>query len=235
LEDSEEVQISTSDPESRQLVIRNGITEVAYNIQSTVDAKHNIPIHFEVTNENDSKAMGNILREATEALGHNNFTAIFDKGYHTCSEFQTAHDLKVEVLVAVPSTPSSAVAPNPNYNVSNFQYNREENTYTCPQGQTLTTNGKWYKKSRNHKARKKQPPILMQHFKTSACKSCPVYNKCTRSAKKRGRVIERSQYADLIEENRQRVKEKYETYRRRQAIVEHPFGIIKRQWGLVIL
>src|SRR5699024_7648518 len=47
--------------------------------------------------------------------------------------------------------------------------------------------------------------------------------------------IERSQYADLIEENRQRVKEKYETYRRRQAIVEHPFGIIKRQCNALSL
>src|SRR5699024_11711754 len=38
LEESGEVQISTSDPESRQLIVRNMITEVAYNLQSTVDA-----------------------------------------------------------------------------------------------------------------------------------------------------------------------------------------------------
>ena len=30
---------------------------MAYNVQTTVDAKHNIPIDFKVTNENDSKAM----------------------------------------------------------------------------------------------------------------------------------------------------------------------------------
>src|SRR5690554_7808912 len=39
LEESGEVQISTSDPESRQLIVRNMITEVAYNLQSTVDAR----------------------------------------------------------------------------------------------------------------------------------------------------------------------------------------------------
>jgi hypothetical protein len=35
-----------------------------------------------VTNENDSKAMGGIRRAKT-ILRHNNFTAIYDKGYHT--------------------------------------------------------------------------------------------------------------------------------------------------------
>src|SRR5690606_30952434 len=64
LEDSGEVQISTSDPDSRQMIIRGMITEVAYNVQSTVDAEHNIPINYEVTNENDSKAMGGMLRQA---------------------------------------------------------------------------------------------------------------------------------------------------------------------------
>ena len=42
-----------SDPESRQIMIRNNITEVAYNVQSTVDSKHCIPIDYKVTNEND--------------------------------------------------------------------------------------------------------------------------------------------------------------------------------------
>src|SRR5690554_4563726 len=39
LKKSGEVQISTSDPDSRQLITRNTITEVAYNIQTSVDAK----------------------------------------------------------------------------------------------------------------------------------------------------------------------------------------------------
>ena len=39
LDQSGEPQISTSDPESRQLMTRNNITEVAYNVQTVVDAK----------------------------------------------------------------------------------------------------------------------------------------------------------------------------------------------------
>ncbi|MCO5259876.1 MAG: IS1182 family transposase [Crocinitomicaceae bacterium] len=230
LEESGEVQISTSDPDSRQLIIRNYITEVAYNVQSTVDAKHNLPINFEVTNDNDSKAMGNMLEQAVEVLGHNEFTALFDKGYHTGSEFVKADELGVEVIVAVPDIPTSSMAPDPAYNVSNFVYNKASNTFTCPQGETLVSNGKWYQKSRNHDGRKRQESIAMQQYKTSACKTCAVYERCTKAPKNRGRVIERTAYAHLLEENKQRAKEQYAIYQQRQAIVEHPFGIIKRQW-----
>src|SRR5690606_8784251 len=146
LEETGEVQISTSDPDSRQLIVRNMITEVAYNLQSTVDAKHNIPINYEVTNENDSKAMGGMLTQAVEILGHNEFTALFDKGYHTGSEFEKADKLEVEVLVAVPDLPSSSMAPDPAYNISEFVYNEDSDTYTCPQGNMLKSNGKWYSK-----------------------------------------------------------------------------------------
>jgi hypothetical protein len=51
---------------------------------------------------------------------------------------------------------------------------------------------------------------------------------CTKN--KKGRLIERSQHADLIYENKVRVEQNKELYRKRQAIVEHPYGIIKRQW-----
>ncbi len=46
LEETGEKQISTSDPESRQMITRNNITEVAYSVQTTVDADNNIPIDY---------------------------------------------------------------------------------------------------------------------------------------------------------------------------------------------
>jgi transposase len=93
LKESGQSQVSTSDPESRQMITRNNITEVAYNIQTSVDAKHNLPFDYEVTNTNDAKAMGNMLQEAGYILESNDFTALYDKGYHTGSEFQKAADL----------------------------------------------------------------------------------------------------------------------------------------------
>ena len=101
IKESGESQVSTSDPESRQMITRNNITEVAYNVQTTVDSKHNIPFDFKVTNSNDSKAMGNMLRRAKSILGSNDFTALYNKGYHTGSEFGIASDLGIDVMVAI--------------------------------------------------------------------------------------------------------------------------------------
>ena len=162
LEESGEAQISTSDPESRQMIIRNNITEVAYNVQTTVDARHNLPIDYMVTNNNDSKAMGNMVRRAKSILRTNDFTALYDKGYHTGSELKTAQELGINAIVAIPDISSGA--PDENYNVSNFRYDKESNSYTCPENHILTTNGTWYTKDQG----KHRTNIRVNHYKTKA-------------------------------------------------------------------
>lgn len=47
----------------------------------------------------------------------------------------------------------------------------------------------------------------------------------------RGRIIQRSLYQEAVDLNNQRVMQEKEKYRKRQEMVEHPFGIVKRQWG----
>lgn len=221
IEETGEVQISTSDPDSRQLITRNQITEVAYNIQSTVDAKHNIPIDFKVTNENDSKAMGTMARRAKTILKTDDFTALYDKGYHTGTEFTYAHQNGIEVIVAFPSVGSHA--PDVAFDVEHFSYDKQKDEYTCLAGEKLTTNGRWYNKKNRNTVNK------VKHYKTNACLSCDFFERCTKN--KSGRLIERSEHMDLIEENKKRLEANMDLYRKRQAIVEHPFGIIKRQWG----
>ena len=217
IKETGELQISTSDPDSRQMTIRNNITEVAYNLQTTVDAENNIPIDYKLTQNNDSNAMGNMLQRAKSILRTNQFTALYDKGYHTGAEFQIADRLGIETLVAIPK--AAAQAPNPEYNVGNFKYDKPGDYYTCPQNKKLTTNG------RLHKAR----TYLFKRYTTKACANCSVKNQCSKA--KCGKAIQRSEHQDLIDKNRQRVQQNKNYYKRRQAIVEHPYGTIKRQWG----
>ena len=47
-------QISTSDPDARQMIVRNNITEVAYNVQTTVDSTNMLIVDYKVTNTNNS-------------------------------------------------------------------------------------------------------------------------------------------------------------------------------------
>jgi transposase len=224
LKESGENQISISDPESRQIMLRNNITEVAYNVQTTVDSKNNIPIDYKVTNQNDSKAMGNMIQRAKSILRTNEFTALYDKGFHTGSELKTAQDLGVETIVAIPGIPSTSQSPNHEYNSEHFIYNKEADTYTCPQGITLITNGSWYKEQNS-----RSNIIIFKQYRTPACRSCPAHSQCTRS--KKGRIIQRTTFAEYYERNRTNIQEKELLYKRRQAIVEHPYGTLKRQWG----
>ena len=205
------------DPESRQMITINNITEVAYNTQTTVDEKHKLPIDYKVTNNNDSKAMGNMLRQAKSILRTNEFTALYDKGYHTGSEFEIADNLDIDVLVAIPRV--AANAPNPEYNVEHFTYDKESDCYICPQGNTMTTTGKW------HLA----PTYRFKRYTTKACKTCPVKSQCSKA--KYGKAIQRSEYMELVNRNKKRIEKNKDYYHRRQAIVEHPYGTIKRQWG----
>lgn len=217
LKETGQSQVSTSDPDSRHMIVRNNITEVAYNTQTSVDEKHKLPFDYKVTDTNDSKAMGNMLQRAKSILHTNEFTALYDKGYHTGSEFDTANSIGIHTIVAIPGV--AAQAPDPAYNVGNFTYDKTCDHYICPEGKKLTTTGKW------HKAK----TYFFKRYTTKACMACMVKEKCTKAAY--GKGIQRSEYQELIELNKQRVKEQETYYKRRQAIVEHPYGTIKRQWG----
>lgn len=221
LQENGDTQISVSDPDSRQMIIRNNITEVAYNVQTVVDAKHCLPIDYKVTNENDSKAMGGMLRRTKTILQTNQFTALYDKGYHTGSEIKKAVEMGIDVMVAIPGVAS--FAPDQNYNFDKFIYNALSDTYICPQQQILITSGSWYQKS------KQRYIYFVKHYKTNACSSCPALALCTKN--KKGRLLERSEYQPYIEQNKKNIETNTDTYKKRQSIVEHPYGIIKRQWG----
>ena len=48
---------------------------------------------------------------------------------------------------------------------------------------------------------------------------------------KKRKNLSRTTFAEYYEINRKAYQEKEHLYKRRQAIVEHPYGTIKRQWG----
>lgn len=221
LDETGEVQISTSDPESRQLMTRNNISEVAYNVQTVVDAKNNLPIDYKVTNENDSRALSGMLRRTKTILGTNEFTALYDKGYHTGCEIKAAVRAGIDIMVAIPGIAS--VAPDAAYNMTHFIYDEIKDTYTCPQGQIMITNGNAYQKSKN------QNYYTVKHYKTDACGCCSARALCT--INKKGRLIERSEFTPYIEQNKNNIQANSAVYKQRQSIVEHPYGTIKRQWG----
>jgi hypothetical protein len=186
-------------------------------VQSTVDEKHKLPIDYQLTNNNDKRAMTSMVENAIEIVGNNTFDAVFDKGYYTAEEIYKTQKLGVSTHVCVPNPASHA--PDRAYDVSQFTYNKEQDNYTCPAKQILKTNGNWYQKK----------SYRVKQYKTKNCKNCPVKNLCTKA--KYQKIIERHEYAEALDINKQNIVKNPEIYAQRQAIVEHPFGTMKRQWG----
>jgi transposase len=218
-------QVSTTDPDARQLIIRGEIAEVSYNAQTTIDSKHNLVIDTRVINANDRKILSTMGLQAQEILNKDSFELLAEKGYHNGEELQKCDLLNIKTYVAPQENISGNKIPAPEYQGDKFKYNAEADCYICPEEQTLSSNGKWYKKFyRTH-------ITLVKQYKTKACRECRNRCLCTSSPIERGRLVERSQYQDAVDANNLRVRNEKEKYRHRQTMVEHPFGVVKRQWG----
>jgi transposase len=231
LKQSPDVQLSTVDPDSRALIIKTDIVEVAYSTQVATDDKHNLVVHFEVTNKMDRKALHPTALSAKENMRvptEQKLTALADKGYFNAEQLSACKQDGIITYVPQQGNQPHSGIPAKGYRGEDFVYHRKSDTYTCPEGHTLSTNGQWYKKTyiRNEK---EKSTSLVKHYKTGACLQCPAMHLCT--VNKKGRLIERSQYAAVVDENLRRVRGHKDIYLRRQQIVEHPFGTIKRWWG----
>jgi len=226
LDNTEEKQISTSDSESRALIINKNIVEVSYNTQSAVDAKHHLFVHAEATNTNDGKALHRATLQAKENMNltkEDSLDVLSDKGYHTGAQLQQCHDDNIETYVAFKEQPSVKHLQK-EFLSTQFVYNKQEDTYTCPAGQTLTTLNTWHFK----KGDAGETSYRFKTYRTPACKTCSLKKHCTRLNK---RIIHRSEYQDAVDRNNENIRQNPDYYKRRQSICEHAFGTIKRQWG----
>ena len=105
-----------------------------------------------------------------------------------------------------------------------FGYDKAADTNSCPAGAVLTSKGTLHSK-------KNEEGDIIYQFKTygtEACKTCTLKTRCTLLDK---RIIQRSEFQDVVDINDNNIKQNPQYYKRRQAICEHPFGTIKRQWS----
>ena len=217
LHTSGERQISLTDPDARSVVLHRNIINVGYNVQAGCDAKHKLFVNNDTGTVNDTHALSPMALDAKELLGLENIKTLTDKGYTTAKHLEICTN---NGITPYSSPKEHSSMHNGLYPMVDFKYDKEKDTYTCPDGQVLDTNGTVYDKAA-HK---------VKHYKNrQACKTCPVRHLCTNN--KNGRFIERSIYQEALEENKKRVQENPEYYRLRQQITEHQFGTLKRQWG----
>jgi hypothetical protein len=226
LNQTDDKQISTTDADSRSILIVKSIVEVAYNVQNVVDDQHNLIVQTEATNTNDGKALYQSVSQAKANLQltkQDSVMVLADKGYHTGAELHQCQQENMITHVAYKEQPSvKHIAAE--FLSENFEYDKTTDSYRCPAGATLTSLGTWH----NKKGEANETSYRFKTYRTNACKSCALKQQCTKLPK---RIIHRSEYQDAVDTNDNNIRQNPQYYKRRQAIVEHPFGTIKRQWG----
>ncbi len=219
-------QISTTDSDSRSIIIVKNIVEVAYNTQNAVDDKHNLIVHTQATNTNDGKALHQAATQAKQNLQlqkEDSFMVLADKGYHTGAELQRCQQDNMITHIAYKEQPGVKHIAH-EFLAESFLYDNAADTYSCPAGAVLTSLGTWH----NKKGEVGETSYRFKTYRTDACKTCTLKSQCTKLPK---RIIQRSEYQDAVDVNDNNIKQNPQYYKRRQAICEHPFGSIKRHWG----
>lgn len=220
LMESEETQVSLTDPDARAMV-NNQRIEPCYNVQFTIDSKNKLILDYEVTNDiKDGEHLSDMAKRAKEILEVEEIEVLADKGYYDSQEIKECVDNGIKVYIPEPdSTVSKEVdIPKPEFYKDKFQYNREKDVYVCPEGKELT-----YRNRAVHHGKD------MMIYKSKECLSCAKIKLCTRN--KNGRIIYRWEHEEVLEDMRERVRKEKEKVKLRNLLTEHIFGTIKRNFN----
>lgn len=221
-------QVCLTDPDAKSMK-NNGKYEPCYNVQSSVDEKYKIVIAYDVVNEvNDQGQLSHMIEESKDMLeigsedkdmdskDNEKITFILDTGYYNISQIIESVDEQTEILIK-PQIRKSNTSKN-GYDRKNFEYDVENDTYTCPEGYELEF--KWKSKSRG---------VDYKRYRCNDHYRCDKKDLCTNSD--RGREITRPVEQETLENIENNTLSKKDLYKSRGSIVEHPFGTIKRHMG----
>jgi len=213
LKQSGETQVSLTDPDSRKMPTGQG-SQVGYNVQIAVDAKHKLIVAHDVTNAvTDQDQLASMAETAKATVGAETLTVVADMGYYNGAEVKKCEAQGIAAYVSKPNT--SANTKLGLFGKECFRYDAATDTYGCPAGQALT-----YRFSTVEQGRS------IRYYSTAACRTCALKPQCTRN--KESRRITRWEDEAVLERMEQRVKEHPEIMRQRKMLAEHPFGTIKR-------
>jgi hypothetical protein len=171
-------------------------------------------VAIDVTNEtSDRNWLSPMAIAAKDTLDVESLTVVADKGYSSAREVEAC--VAANITPYLPKPETSANKALGLFTKNDFRYDRERDLYVCPAGKELTFRHASHEKGRD-----------VRYYRTYTCKNCELRPQCTRN--KQSRRISRAANEHVLEEMNERVAKNPELMRRRKAIVEHPFGAIKR-------
>lgn len=211
---SGEKQLSLTDADARSMIIHQQRTDVCYNVQTVVDAKHKLIVEYEATNDpTDHAQLAEMALRAKETLAVEQLEVVADMGYYDGAEVKLCAEAGITTYIAKPQT--SMNQKRGLFTKQEFSYDVVKDCYRCPQGAELNFRFETIESNRQ-----------IRYYPTAKCRDCPIKASCTTN--KEGRRITRWVDEQLLEDMARRVRARPDLMKQRQQLVEHPFGTIKR-------
>ena len=200
-------QISSTDPDARSMATSGKDTGiVGYKVQAVVDAQHHLIVAHEVTKiGNDRNQLSTMARQAQEATGVSDLTAIADRGYFKGEEILACEAAGVTPLVPMPLT--STAKADGRFGKQDFVYDAGEHVYRCPAGEKLT----W--RYSNVEAGRK-----LHNYWTTKCAGCALKSKCTPARERRIKRWEHEAVLDAMQERLERAPRTMRIRRQRDPL-----------------
>jgi transposase len=222
LDESDETQLSKTDPDAR-LLVKNGQGIAGYNVQSVVDEKHKLIVASEVVNDSsDVGQLHTMAKAAKEALNAEVLQALADEGYYSSLELKACEDDGIIAYVPVPEG-NKQLEKKGRFSLKDFSYDTAADAYRCPADKLLhPMPGRFENTSGRNEIR--------YASSTTVCRRCRLKKRCL-SPKASRRTIGRWEHEEVLDRHRARMQGAEELMRRRSGIVEHPFGTLKCRAG----
>lgn len=213
MEAMELTQVTLTDPDSRLMRSARGGSVVGYNVQIAVDDRHGLIAHHAVTQDvSDQNQLAEVAQGAKEELGCATLEVVADSGYADAEQIQNCEDAGITPFVPHPRSSNTKGEFFPK---SQFVYEEEQDQYRCPAGEVL----------RFHSASDKKQA---SNYVGVNCAGCALKSRCTDA---KARWVTRHKYEEALDRLAERMQTRSGIMKRRGALAEHPFGVIKAMMG----
>lgn len=222
-------RVNLTDPDAREMHTRQGV-RLAYNAQAVVVAldetvagrRGRFVVATAVTTVGtDSHLLPQMVDRAATMTGQTAAVTVADAGYYSGTALQACAEADQVVVVPPIRSPTRKTG---RYAQEGFAYNPDQDTYICPEGQTLTRRGtSRAKRSQGHPIYRPDPTV---------CRACPALGVCTTNHR-HGRMLTVSPQAAVLAAHADWMQQPQAqaVSRQRKGLIEGVFGTIKERLG----
>lgn len=221
LKESKKKAYVETDPDSRVMLTGEG-TRPCYNLQTSVDAKHQIIVAAKLTQaENDCGQLPGMVEEIKSNTGGTPDVSLVDSGYSDEATLVWVDENDHDVLMPLQEHPRESQRVDL-FASRCFLPDDDRDVLICPAGQELAFKG-IYETGSGH----------YRQYNATGCKSCSFHSQCVGKGKSSRRIS-----ISIVSHVRAKLREKLNTpagsklYSLRQETVEPVFGQMKSNRGM---